>query len=70
MGISPAILPWRITRIRSLIPINSGISEETMMMTFGVTYIGMLHDYHFILEDVQAKNILEEYTYEWTDEEI
>lgn len=38
--------------------------------TFGVTYIGMLHDYHFILEDVQAKKILEEYTYEWTDEEI
>ena len=34
------------------------------------TPIGILHEYHFIMESTQARKILEEYTYEWTDEEV
>ncbi len=38
--------------------------------TFNATFIGALHDYHFIIEEEAAKEIRKEYTYEWTDEEV
>ncbi len=34
------------------------------------TKLGLLHDYHFIMEYPQTKKIMEEYTYEWTDEGV
>lgn len=32
---------------------------------FGAEYIGILHDYHFILDSDNAKRLLEVYRYEW-----
>ena len=37
---------------------------------YGATPICMLHEFHFIMENQNALSLLEEYTYEWTDEEI
>lgn len=32
--------------------------------------IGILHPYHFAIDEVNALEIIEVYDYEWTDEEI
>lgn len=37
---------------------------------FNGEFIGILHPYHFAIDEENSKRILEEYDYEWTDEEI
>ena len=37
---------------------------------FGAEYIGMLHKFHFAINEENALKIKEIYNYEWTDEEI
>ena len=37
---------------------------------FGAIAIGILHPFHFLLEEDKAKNILEVYTYEWSEEKL
>lgn len=37
---------------------------------FNGEMIGVLHPYHFAIDEASAKNILEVYDYEWTNEEI
>lgn len=36
----------------------------------GAEPICMLHQFHFGIFDDQMKNIMEVYTYEWTDEQL
>ena len=43
---------------------------EHYMDKFHANYVGILHKYHFAIDDVYADKIMEEYTYAWTDEEI
>lgn len=31
----------------------------------GATYLGIQHPYHFMVDDINARNLLEVYTYEW-----
>lgn len=38
--------------------------------SFDAIYVGMLHTYHFVISQDSARQIMEAYTYEWTDEEI
>lgn len=38
---------------------------EHYMSTFGAEYLGMLHQYQFFINEVQAKKLLEVYQYEW-----
>ena len=38
--------------------------------TLGAEAICMLHQFHFGIFDDQMKNIMEVYTYEWTDEQL
>lgn len=33
-------------------------------------YLGFLHSYQFVIDGKQSKKIMEEYNYEWTDEEL
>lgn len=33
-------------------------------------YLGFLHPYQFVIDGKQSKKIMEEYNYEWTDEEL
>ena len=40
------------------------------MDKFHANYIGILHKYHFVIDDVYTSKIMEEYTYVWTEEEI
>ena len=37
---------------------------------FNGEMLGVLHPYHFAIDETNAKNILEVYDYEWTDEEV
>lgn len=37
---------------------------------FGAIPIGVLHQFHFIIDGEHARAIREEYTYEWTDEQL
>lgn len=38
--------------------------------TFGAQYIGIMHQYHFVINEHEALPIKEAYTYEWTTEVI
>lgn len=38
--------------------------------TFDAIVIGIMHPYHFVIEEENARKIKEVYTYEWTDEEL
>ena len=38
--------------------------------TFNAEYIGMLHKFHFAIDEENALKIKENYNYEWTNEEI
>ena len=40
------------------------------VITFNATPIGMLHKYHFIIEEEYAERIEEVYTYDFKEEEI
>ncbi len=40
------------------------------MDVFHGEYIGILHEYQFAIDEVNATKIMEVYDYEWTDEEI
>lgn len=40
------------------------------METFGALYVGIMHQYHFVINEEQALPIKEAYTYEWTTEVI
>ena len=37
---------------------------------FGAIPIGIIHPYHFSIEEVSAKKIMEVYKYEWSDDEL
>lgn len=37
---------------------------------FGAEPIGILHQYHFLIADKAAVKIVEEYNYEWSDDEL
>ena len=37
---------------------------------FGAEHIGILHDYHFLIADDAAIKIVEDYNYEWSDDEL
>ncbi len=37
---------------------------------FNAEYLGILHPYHFLIDDVNAKKIVEVYDYEWTETSI
>lgn len=43
---------------------------EHYLDVFTGQYIGMLHPYQFAIDEENAKEILEVYNYEWTDEQI
>ena len=34
---------------------------------FHAEYLGMLHQYQFFIDEIQAKNLLEVYHYEWNE---
>ncbi|MDR1495635.1 MAG: hypothetical protein LBS67_01775 [Clostridiales Family XIII bacterium] len=38
---------------------------EHYIAAFGAEYLGMLHQYQFFIDEINARNILEVYTYEW-----
>lgn len=40
------------------------------MKVFNAEFIGMLHPYQFAIDEDNAKEIVEVYDYEWTDEQI
>ena len=37
---------------------------------FGAIVIGIMHPFHFVIEEESAKKIMEVYKYEWSDEEL
>ena len=37
---------------------------------FNAEHIGILHPYQFAIDEENAKNIMDLYDYEWTDEQI
>lgn len=37
---------------------------------FNAHHFGILHPYHFVIDDMTAQKVMEVYNYEWTDEEI
>jgi len=37
---------------------------------FQVEHIGILHDFHFLLADKVAVKVVEDYNYEWSDDEL
>lgn len=43
---------------------------EHYMKVFNAEFIGMLHPYQFAIDEDNAKEIVEVYDYEWTDEQI
>ena len=49
-------------------------SNETLVehykSKFGAVHIGALHPYHIVIEEEQAKEIKEVYSYEWSDDEL
>lgn len=43
---------------------------EHYSKVFHAEHIGILHPYHFVVDEVHAKSIMEVYDYEWTDENV
>ena len=46
------------------------VSEEVLkhyIDALGVTFIGIFHDYHFIIEEECIKKLLEVYSYDWNE---
>lgn len=37
---------------------------------FHAEHIGILHDYHFLIADKSAVKVVEDYNYEWSDDEL
>ncbi len=40
------------------------------METFGAQHLGILHQWHMMIDDETASRIRETYDYEWTDEQV
>lgn len=38
---------------------------EHYIKTFNAEFLGMLHDYQFFVNEIEAKKLLEVYNYEW-----
>ena len=43
---------------------------EHYVETFGAMHVGILHPYQIIIDGETSRELMEVYTYEWTDDEI
>ena len=54
--------------------VTGNAANEILLMhyckIFGAMHLGMLHPYHFFIDEMNAGKIKEVYDYEWTEEEL